>query len=113
MEEHRANECSVIVYFCATAHDDVYELYHKRSPPSATAVSENQHSPLGQVYENVRTLLDENVGGFEEGKDMAVSLQLVLSLTPRSFYLLAAGPMHRTTRDLCQQCTHGRPGRIP
>ena len=77
MEEHRANECSVIVYFCATAHNDIDELYHKKSPPSTAAVSENQHSPLGQVYENVRTLLDENVGGFDEGNDAEGSIHLV------------------------------------
>jgi hypothetical protein len=77
MEEHRANECSVIVYYCATAHNDIYELYHKRSPPSSTAVSENQHSPLGQVYENVRTLLDENVGGFDEGNDGEIRMHAV------------------------------------
>jgi hypothetical protein len=77
MEEHRANECSVIVYFCATANNNIDELYHKRSPPSWTAVAENQHSPLGQVYENVRTLLDENVGGFEEGNDGKIRMHAV------------------------------------
>lgn len=67
MEEQRANECSVIVYFCATAQDDIHELYHKKSPPADDAVSAGRQSPLGQVYENVRTLLDEDIGGFEEG----------------------------------------------
>lgn len=62
MEEHR---CNTIVYFCATAQDEVYELYHKTNPPSEAAAA---NSSLGQVYENVRTLLDEDIGGFEEGK---------------------------------------------
>ena len=66
MEEH-ADECSVIVYFCATAPDDIAELYHKNAPPSADTVSEGQHGALAQVYENVRRLLDEDLGGFEEG----------------------------------------------
>ena len=72
MEEHR--ECSVIVYFAATARNDIYELYHKRSPPSEDAVAANRESSLGQVYQNVRTLLDEDVGGFEEGKDFKSEL---------------------------------------
>ena len=78
MEEHSANKCSVIVYFCASADHDISELYHKRSPPSTATLHENQHSPLGQVYENVRTLLDENVGGFEEGNVIQGSLHLII-----------------------------------
>ena len=68
MEEHR--ECSVIVYFAATVRNDIHELYHKRSPPSEDSVAANRQSPLGQVYQNVRTLLDEDIGGFEEGKNI-------------------------------------------
>jgi hypothetical protein len=66
MEEH-ASECSVIVYFCATAQDDIAELYHKNSPPSVATASASQHAALAHVYENVRSLLDEDLGGFEEG----------------------------------------------
>ena len=66
MEEH-ANECSVIVYFCATAQDDIAELYHKNTPPRAEEAAADQHASLEEVYENVRSLLDEDLGGFEEG----------------------------------------------
>lgn len=69
MEEH-ANECNVIVYFCATAQHDIAELYHKKSPPSEAAVADNGHTPLGKIYENARRLLDEDLGGFEEGEEM-------------------------------------------
>jgi hypothetical protein len=72
MEEHR--ECSVIVYFAATVQDDISELYHKKSPPSEESVAANRQSPLGPVYQNVRTLLDEDIGGFEEGKDITEHL---------------------------------------
>ena len=66
MEEH-ANESCSIVYFCASAQEDIYELYHKNSPPDGVS-GPSQHKSLGEVYENVRTLLDEDLGGFDEGE---------------------------------------------
>lgn len=68
MEEFGDAACNV-VYFCAApADDEVYELYHKRSPPDAPPRPAEESSTLDRVYHNARILLDENQGGFDEGK---------------------------------------------
>lgn len=72
MEDY-ANESCSIVYFCAGAEDDIYELYHKKSPPAIAANSAHAHSSLDEVYHNVRTLLDEDQGGFNDGRQDEVS----------------------------------------
>ncbi len=66
MEAHAQESCN-IVYFCASEREDVYELYHKRSPPAAPSDASNGVSGLEQAYHNVRALLDEDQGGFDEG----------------------------------------------
>ena len=68
MDDYAGEACSV-VYLCAGADDEVYELYHKRSPPDAPPKSgEDGGSALDRVYHNVRILLDEDQGGFSEGR---------------------------------------------
>ena len=67
MEEKASESCS-IVYFCASAQLDVYELYHKKSPPEDEDDSDTEHGLLSQIHHNVRTLLDEDQGGFDEGE---------------------------------------------
>lgn len=68
MEEYADESCS-IVYLCANAQDDIYELYHKRSPPGEAAAPVNELGSLDQTRNNVRTLLDEDQGGFDEGEN--------------------------------------------
>jgi hypothetical protein len=65
--EERTHETYSIVYFCASDNEDIYELYHKRSPPSAPTETTNGQSRLDEAYHNVRALLDEDQGGFDEG----------------------------------------------
>lgn len=68
MEEFGDEACNV-VYFCAGPGDEeVYELYHKRSPPDAPPKLAADSSALDRVYHNARILLDENQGGFSEGE---------------------------------------------
>ncbi|KAK5172086.1 3',5'-cyclic-nucleotide phosphodiesterase [Saxophila tyrrhenica] len=65
MEEHAHESCN-IVYFCASGKEDVYELYHKRSPPDVPPEGDEGAETLQQAYHNVRALLDEDQGGFDE-----------------------------------------------
>lgn len=67
MEDFGDEACNV-VYFCAAADEEVYELYHKRSPPEAPPRAAEGGSALDRVYHNARLLLDENQGGFSEGE---------------------------------------------
>lgn len=64
------DQAASVVYFCAgAAADDVYELYHKCSPPDAPPKPPAEESGvLDRVYHNARILLDENQGGFSEGE---------------------------------------------
>lgn len=65
-----ADEACNVVYFCAGAADDdeIYELYHKRSPPDAPPRPAEDGKTLDRVYHNARILLDDNQGGFDEGR---------------------------------------------
>ena len=67
MEEQTTNENCSIVYFSSSAQDDIHKLYCKESPPEAPPKASGPQHSLDQVYQNVRTLLDEDQGGFEEG----------------------------------------------
>ena len=67
MEEYADESCS-IVYLCANAQNDIYELYHKGSPPEEAVAPAKERSSLDRTYDNVRTLLDEDQGGFEQGE---------------------------------------------
>lgn len=67
MEEYDHERCSVI-YYCASAGDDVHELYHNKSPPTAASGGQHENAALDGVYRNVRVLLDEDQGGFHEGE---------------------------------------------
>lgn len=62
------DEACTVVYFCAGADEEVYELYHKQSPPDAPPKSADSSSVIDRVYHNARLLLDENQGGFSEGE---------------------------------------------
>lgn len=64
MEEPADGKCSV-VYFCACASGNIYELHHKSSL-EATANARSEDAALDSVYDNVRILLDEDQGGFHE-----------------------------------------------
>jgi len=66
MEESADERCSV-VYFCASASGDVYELHHASALEPAVD-GERDHTTSGSIYDNVRILLDEDQGGFHEGE---------------------------------------------
>ena len=65
MEEKADARCNV-VYFCASADEDVTELHHSSSPPEAVKGSEL--SALAIVKQNTRLLLDRDQGGFDQGE---------------------------------------------
>ena len=73
MEEYADGSCSLL-YFAASAQEDVQELYHKHSPPKAHSEAGHDDASLESVYENARTLLDEDQGGFDEGEKNEVML---------------------------------------
>ena len=56
-----------VVYYCGGAEDDVCELYHDNSPPQRASRSEHGDDALHIVHGNIRSLLDEDQGGFSEG----------------------------------------------
>ncbi|TKA32347.1 hypothetical protein B0A50_01453 [Salinomyces thailandicus] len=56
-----------VVYYCGGGEDDtISELYQDQSPPKAAAEVSHQDTTLEILYENVRSLLDEDQGGFHE-----------------------------------------------
>ncbi|KAK4635077.1 putative 3',5'-cyclic phosphodiesterase pde-4 [Fulvia fulva] len=65
MEDTGAGRCSVIYYCPASAHG-LAELHHHASPPAVTLDDERKGSSLKHVYNNVRRLLDEDQGNFEQ-----------------------------------------------
>ncbi|KAK3698569.1 3',5'-cyclic-nucleotide phosphodiesterase [Vermiconidia calcicola] len=65
MDGHPSSACSII-YFCASAQDDVYELYQRGNPPETSSKAHDGDPSRDQVYHNVRSLLDDDVGGFDE-----------------------------------------------
>jgi hypothetical protein len=66
MEEQADDRCNV-VYFCASAGQDITALYHNQSPPDPTSETQLAHS-LHIINQNVRALLDPDQGGFNEGE---------------------------------------------
>ena len=88
MEEHASENCS-IVYFCPSVEDDTFELYQKDSPPAALPKAPGPQHSLAQIYQNVRTLLDEDQGGFDEGEKPFALLHEVHGLTVNSVRVLA------------------------
>lgn len=66
MEEQADDRCNV-VYFCASAGQDITALYHHQSPADIPSNTEIPHS-LDVIYQNVRALLDPDQGGFNEGE---------------------------------------------
>ena len=65
MEEQADDRCNV-VYFCASAGQDITAQYHHHTSPDAPSDGELAHS-LDVIYQNVRALLDPDQGGFNEG----------------------------------------------
>lgn len=65
MEEQADEQCHV-VYFCASAGEDVSEVYHSSSPPGGLSAGKAL-SALDVVKQNARLLLDRDQGGFDEG----------------------------------------------
>lgn len=65
MEEQADDRCNV-VYFCASAGEDITATYHHNSRPEEPAVTDLAHS-LQVIHRNVRALLDPDQGGFNEG----------------------------------------------
>jgi hypothetical protein len=65
MEEQADDRCNV-VYFCASAGEDITALHHHSSPPDISSETERAHS-LDVIYQNVYALLDPDQGGFNEG----------------------------------------------
>ena len=66
MEEKADERCNV-VYFCASAGQDITALHHSTNPPDASSNTGRAHS-LDVIYQNVRALLDPDQGGFNEGE---------------------------------------------
>lgn len=108
MEEYIYERCRII-YLCSSEHEDIHELYHQNSAP---AVSPNGQDGLQHIYQNVRALLDEDQGGFEEGtwSDGANGCA-VPGLITASIRLFAIRTMPRKTRNRCQHCADTRPYR--
>lgn len=65
MEEQSDDRCNV-VYFCASAGQDITALHYCDSPPEESAETQLPQS-LRNIYQNVRALLDPDQGGFNEG----------------------------------------------
>lgn len=66
MEEQADDRCNV-VYFCASAGEDVTACHRPESLSELPAESSAVHS-LQVIYQNVRALLDPDRGGFHEGQ---------------------------------------------
>ncbi|KAK3675289.1 3',5'-cyclic-nucleotide phosphodiesterase [Recurvomyces mirabilis] len=61
MEENVEGRCGV-VYFCGGLGEEIIQSYRNTSPPRETGHARH----IDVVYRNVRALLDENQGGFDE-----------------------------------------------
>jgi hypothetical protein len=66
MEEQADDRCNV-VYFCASAGEDITALHHSQSPPDRASETQLARS-LSVINQNVRALLDPDQGGFNEGE---------------------------------------------
>ncbi|KAM0717148.1 hypothetical protein Q7P37_007000 [Cladosporium fusiforme] len=64
MEEQADDRCNV-VYFCASAGEDITALHHHENPPDVSLDTTRAHS-LQLIYQNVCALLDPDQGGFNE-----------------------------------------------
>lgn len=83
MEEQADDRCNV-VYFCASAGQDITALHHYTSPPDASSNIGLAHS-LDVIYQNVRALLDPDQGGFNEGGSRRMCIQYTKSSLLTSF----------------------------
>lgn len=92
-----------VVYYCGGGEDDtISELYQDQSPPKAAAEVSHQDTTLEILYENVRSLLDEDQGGFHEGMTQLPVARTVYLLTLRSVRKLLPSKMPRSARGICQ-----------
>ena len=102
MEEDTFGSCG-IVYFCASAPEDLSELFHKTKPPEVPQNASDDQKGLSQVYRNVWSLLDEDQGGFDEGKLIIEKYcEIEYRLTVPSVRMLTARYMSQATRQLRQ-----------
>ena len=70
MDEEQAEVRCSVVYFCAHADQvQLAQLYHSDTvPPALDGASAGDDAVLDRIHGNVRALLDEDQGGFDEGK---------------------------------------------
>ena len=73
MEDTGDGRCSVI-YYCPGSALDLAELHDHASPPAVTLDDERTGSSLKHVYNNVRRLLDQDQGNFEQGETVPLAL---------------------------------------
>ena len=66
MEANDDDSCRVI-YYCPKTDNDICELFEASTPPVTTSSDRTLRPSLFNVYQNVRKLLDEDLGGFESG----------------------------------------------
>lgn len=66
MEANDDDSCRV-VYYCPKSDADICELFQASQPPVITSGDRASRPALFNVYQNVRKLLDEDVGNFETG----------------------------------------------
>lgn len=68
MEEHAGERCSVVYYCGGVAEEEIFEFYHANSSLRAAAQVADERGALDHAQDNIRTLLDEDQGGFHEGE---------------------------------------------
>lgn len=76
MEANDEPSCRV-VYYCPGSAHHVCELYTAAQPPALTPGERALRDPLAHVYQNVRKLLDEDVGNFESGAPLYFLMHLL------------------------------------
>lgn len=80
MELYTCESCSII-YFCAGVQNTTNELYHKGQLPDSSSEKLDRKDHSGDhTYHNVRTLLDENQGGFGEGRHTLTDHKVFFSI---------------------------------
>lgn len=69
MEEELHDRCNVVYHTCAvTDNGDFAALHHRQSLPKDPTTLDKAASDFAVIYQNVRTLVDKDIGGFNEGE---------------------------------------------
>lgn len=85
MEANDDDSCRV-VYYCPKSDADICELFQASQPPVITSGDRASRPALFNVYQNVRKLLDEDVGNFETGAQATLTDEpLDVADTPSQF----------------------------